>query len=102
MLTVFAKVYVNGKNILSFYVLKNVNNMTCSTTWYNDIVYSDHLVRMDVSKNIFSLFDNKIHEEKYENLPRSTVTTVDGVIVKVSKNQRFQLSKVFKCSDEQM
>ena len=102
MLTVFAKVYVNGKNILSFYVLKNVNNMTCSTTWYNDIVYSDHFVRMDVSKNISSLFDNKIHEEKYKNLPRSTDTTVDGVIVKVSKNQRFQLSKVFKCSDEQM
>lgn len=82
---VFAKTYVNGKNMLSFYVLKNANNMTCPTTWYNEIVYSDHLVRMGAFKNISSLFDNKIHASR--NLPRSKGTTVDREIVKVSKNQ---------------
>ena len=61
---VFAKTYVNGKNMLSFYVLKNANNMTCPTTWYNEIVYSDHLVRMDAFKNISFLFDNKIHARR--------------------------------------
>ena len=49
-----------------FYVLKNTSNMTCPTMWYNDIVYSDHVVCIHAfGKHFFPLLLQSPNVERY-------------------------------------
>ena len=44
------------KNAINAKILKNDSNMTCSTTWYGDIVYSEDAIRMHAfGKHFFPL-----------------------------------------------
>ena len=42
-------------------ILKNPSDMNCSTTWYGNIVYFEHVVQMHAFGKYFSRFENKLH-----------------------------------------
>ena len=68
-LMVLSQIYLIWKSICRFYILENASNMTCTTSWYSDIVYSDHVVRVRVfGKHFFLLWIQTLHVETYRNL----------------------------------
>ena len=65
---VFAKVSTNQENMCCFYTLKISSKMIYRTTWYSDIVYSDHMVRNAFGKYFFSFWQQILHVERYDEL----------------------------------
>ena len=68
-LMVPSQIYLIWKSICRFCILENASNMTCTTSCYSDIVYSDHVVRVRVfGKYFFLLWIQTLHVETYRNL----------------------------------
>ena len=51
------------KNTCCLYVMQNTSSMTFPTTWYGDIIYSDHVVRMHVFEK------RKLHPRRQQTPP---------------------------------